>query len=81
MYVIDRVKWLIDNRELGGALQWGEEPPLLRLFMGHLEPIGDWTEKLLGKYYERTAPLPFTSGFSLIDGLSINLPNPSFSHF
>ena len=50
MYVVDRVKWLYDNRELVGGLQWVEEPPLLRFFMGRLEPIGDWTEKLMAKF-------------------------------
>jgi tryptophanase len=50
MYVVDRVKWLYDNRELVGGLQWVEEPPLLRFFMGRLEPIGDWTEKLVAKF-------------------------------
>ncbi len=50
MYVVDRVKWLFDNRELVGGLQWVEEPPLLRFFMGRLEPIGDWTEKLMAKF-------------------------------
>jgi tyrosine phenol-lyase len=50
MYVVDRVKWLYDNRELVGGLQWVEEPALLRFFMGRLEPIGDWTEKLVAKF-------------------------------
>ncbi len=50
MYVVDRVKWLFDNRELVGGLQWVEEPPLLRFFMGRLEPISDWTEKLMAKF-------------------------------
>jgi tyrosine phenol-lyase len=37
MFVIDRVKWLYDNRELVGGLEWVEEPPLLRFFMGRLK--------------------------------------------
>jgi tryptophanase len=49
-FVIDRVKWLYDNRELVGGLEWVEEPPLLRFFMGRLKPIGDWTEKLIAKF-------------------------------
>jgi tyrosine phenol-lyase len=49
-FVIDRVKWLYDNRELVGGLQWVEEPPLLRFFMGRLEPVSDWTEKLVAKF-------------------------------
>ncbi|MBN1985802.1 MAG: tryptophanase [Prolixibacteraceae bacterium] len=52
MFVVDRVKWLYKNRDLVGGLQWVEEPPLLRFFMGRLEPIGDWTEKLTAKFRE-----------------------------
>ena len=52
MFVVDRVKWLYDNRELVGGLQWVEEPPLLRFFMGRLEAIGDWPEKLMAKFKE-----------------------------
>ena len=52
MFVVDRVKWLYDNRELVGGLQWIEEPPLLRFFMGRLEAKGDWTEKLMAKFKE-----------------------------
>ncbi len=50
MFVIDRVKWLYENRELIGGLQWIEEPPLLRFFMGRLEAKGDWPEKLMAKF-------------------------------
>jgi len=49
-FVIDRVKWLYDNRELVGGLQWIEEPPVLRFFMGRLEAIGNWPEKLVAKF-------------------------------
>jgi tyrosine phenol-lyase len=50
LYMIDRVKWLFDNRELVGGLEWVEEPPLLRFFMGRLEPIKNWPEKLIAKF-------------------------------
>jgi len=49
-FVIDRVKWLYDNRNLVGGLEWVEEPPLLRFFMGRLKPVSDWTEKLVAKF-------------------------------
>lgn len=52
MFVVDRVKWLYDNRELVGGLQWTEEPRLLRFFMGRLEAKGDWPEKLMAKFKE-----------------------------
>jgi tryptophanase len=49
-FIIDRVKWLYDNRDLVGGLEWVEEPPLLRFFMGRLKPVGNWTEKLIAKF-------------------------------
>jgi tryptophanase len=50
MFVIDRIKWLFDNRELVGGLRFIEEPPVLRFFNGKLEPTSDWPEKLAAKY-------------------------------
>jgi tryptophanase len=50
MFVIDRVKWLYENRHLVGGLQWLEEPAVLRFFMGRLEAIGNWPEKLVAKF-------------------------------
>ena len=51
-FMIDRVKWLFENRHLVGGLKWVEEPPLLRFFMGRLKAKGDWTEKLVAKFKE-----------------------------
>ena len=51
-YVIDRVKWLYDNRDLIGGLKFVHEPKTLRFFTGRLEPIGDWPERL-AKAYEK----------------------------
>jgi tryptophanase len=50
--MIDRVKWLYENRHLVGGLEWVEEPPLLRFFMGRLKAKDDWTEKLVAKFKE-----------------------------
>lgn len=50
MFVIDRVKWLYENRELIGGLKWVEEPKVLRFFMGRLAPASNWTEKLIAKF-------------------------------
>jgi tryptophanase len=50
MFVIDRVKWLYDNRNLVGGLEWIEEPRLLRFFMGRLKAKTDWPEKLVAKF-------------------------------
>lgn len=49
-YAIDRLKWLYENRELVGGLQWDKEPAVLRFFVGRLKPIGDWPEKLMAKF-------------------------------
>ena len=49
-YVIDRLKWLHDNRELIGGLKFTYEPPVLRFFMGKLAPVSDWAEKLVAKF-------------------------------
>jgi tryptophanase len=49
-FVIDRVKWLYKNRDLVGGLEWVEEPPLLRFFMGRLKPVGNWVEVLVAKF-------------------------------
>lgn len=49
-YVIDRLNWLYHNRELVGGLRFTEEPALLRFFIGRLEPLSDWPQKLAEKY-------------------------------
>jgi tyrosine phenol-lyase len=49
-YVIDRLAWLYENRELVGGLQWDREPEVLRFFVGRLKPIGDWPQKLMAKF-------------------------------
>jgi tryptophanase len=49
-YVLDRLTWLHKNRELVGGLRFVEEPALLRFFMGRLEPIGDWPDRLVAKF-------------------------------
>ncbi len=50
MFMIDRVKWLYDNRDLVGGLKFKQEPPVLRFFMGTLEPVSDWPQKLAAKF-------------------------------
>ena len=51
-YVEDRVNWLFDNRELIGGLKFVYEPPVLRFFMGGLEPVNDWPQRLMAKFKE-----------------------------
>jgi len=49
-YVIDRMVWLNENRKLIGGLKFVYEPPVLRFFMGKLEPVSDWPQKLIAKF-------------------------------
>jgi tryptophanase len=49
-YVIDRLHWLYDNRELIGGLKFVYEPPVLRFFMGRLIPTSDWPQQLIAKF-------------------------------
>lgn len=51
-YAEDRIQWLYDNRKLIGGLEWTEEPPVLRFFVGKLKPIGNWVENLVVKFRE-----------------------------
>ncbi len=49
-YAIDRLNWLYQNRKLVGGLRFTEEPKLLRFFIGRLEPLSDWPQKLAAKF-------------------------------
>lgn len=51
-YVEDRMTWLYENRHLIGGLKFVYEPPVLRFFMGGLEPVNDWPQRLLEKFRE-----------------------------
>lgn len=51
-YVEDRMTWLYENRKLIGGLKFVYEPPVLRFFMGGLEPVDDWPQRLIAKFKE-----------------------------
>jgi tryptophanase len=51
-FMLDRLNWLYHNRDLVGGLRFVEEPPVLRFFMGRLEPTSDWPRKLIKKFKE-----------------------------
>lgn len=55
-YVIDRVKWVYDHREMIGGLRFVHEPKTLRFFTGILEPVSDWPEKLAAAYIADFGP-------------------------
>ena len=45
-YVIDRLTWLYQHRELVKGLRFVQEPKVLRFFFGRLEPLEDWGARL-----------------------------------
>lgn len=49
-YVIDRLKWLYDNRTLIEGLMFYEEPEVMRFYFGKLSPVSDWQNILVKKY-------------------------------
>ncbi len=51
-YVVDRIAWLYENRELIGGMTFVEEPKVLRFFFGKLDATSDWPEKLAAKFRE-----------------------------
>ncbi len=51
-YVEDRMNWLYENRKLIGGLRFVYEPPVLRFFMGGLEPVNDWPQQLIARFKE-----------------------------
>jgi len=49
-YIADRLEWLMKHRDLVGGLKFYEEPPILRFFVGKLNPINDWGRKLVDAF-------------------------------
>lgn len=45
-YVVDRLHWLYQHRDMVKGLKFVEEPPVLRFFFGKLEPLDNWGSKL-----------------------------------
>ena len=50
MFLVDRLNWLYNNRELIGGLKFVDEPKVLRFFMGRLAPTSNWPDKLVAKF-------------------------------
>ena len=55
-YVVDRVTWLHQHRDLVKGLKFVEEPPVLRFFFGKLEPKEDWGRKLAEAFKKDFGP-------------------------
>ncbi|MGB2698104.1 MAG: beta-eliminating lyase-related protein, partial [Candidatus Zixiibacteriota bacterium] len=55
-YVVDRVTWLYQHRDLVKGLKFVEEPPVLRFFFGKLEPLEDWGRKLAEAFKKDFGP-------------------------
>jgi len=49
-YVVDRVLWLYEHRDMVKGLKWVYEPPILRFFLGRLDDMDDWGESLVNVY-------------------------------
>ena len=45
-YVVDRLDWLHQHRDLVGGLKFVHEPPVLRFFTGRLEALDGWDQRL-----------------------------------
>ncbi len=46
-YVVDRLNWLLQHRDMVKGLKFVEEPPVLRFFFGKLVPLDNWGAKLV----------------------------------
>jgi tryptophanase len=46
-YVVDRLGWLLKNKNLVGGLKFVEEPPVLRFFFGKMAALDGWGNKLV----------------------------------
>ncbi|MGC8983584.1 MAG: tryptophanase, partial [Desulfurococcaceae archaeon] len=49
-YLVDRLVWLYENRDVVKGLEWVYEPPVLRFFLGRLRDVGNWSQALADKY-------------------------------
>ena len=49
-YVIDRVCWLYEHRDMIGAMRWEDESVASHMFIDFLRPVDDWREKLAAEF-------------------------------
>jgi len=55
-YVVDRLDWLYQHRNLVGGLKFKHEPPVLRFFTGKLEAPDNWGAKLAEAFHADFGP-------------------------
>ena len=55
-YVVDRLNWLHQHKNLVKGLKFVEEPPVLRFFFGKLEPLDNWGAKLAEAFKKEFGP-------------------------
>ena len=55
-YVIDRVCWLYDHRDLIKGLIFYQEPPILRFFFGKMKAIDNWGADLVAAFKKDFGP-------------------------
>jgi len=55
-YVVDRLNWLLQHKNLVKGLKFVEEPPVLRFFFGKLEPLDNWGAKLAEAFKKDFGP-------------------------
>ena len=55
-YASDRIKWLLEHRDLIGGLEFYEEPPILRFFGGRMKPKNNWGAKLTEAFVKDFGP-------------------------
>jgi tyrosine phenol-lyase len=55
-YVVDRLNWLYNHKELVKGLKFVEEPPVLRFFFGKLVPLDNWGAKLVEAFKKDFGP-------------------------
>ncbi len=46
-YAADRLAWLYEHRDLIHGLRWVDEPNVLRFFIGKLESLDGWEQRLM----------------------------------
>ena len=55
-YASDRLKWLLEHREMVGGLSFYEEPPVLRFFGGKMTPKNNWGAALAAAFEKDFGP-------------------------